>query len=105
MVLPVHRAHVTQVKVRKFTLKAGMGSENNAYEYSFSLWGSLTGYSQPVRLEKCVEALTSLLRNVGVAVLRDWLDIIESRCFICIILLPLRSKKPLKPLRRLNPLR
>ncbi|CAM9486869.1 unnamed protein product, partial [Ectocarpus sp. 4 AP-2014] len=39
------------VKVRRFTLKAGMDSENSAYEYSFSLWGSLTGYSQPVKQE------------------------------------------------------
>lgn len=55
-----------------------MDSENSAYEYSFSLWGSLTGYSQPVRLEKCIQAFpTSLLRAVGAAVLRDCLGFIK----------------------------
>lgn len=37
-----------QVKVRKFTLKAGMDSGNSAYEYRYSLWLPMTGYLQPV---------------------------------------------------------
>lgn len=43
------RPRPEQVKVRKFTLKAGMDSGNSAYEYRYSLWLPMTGYLQPVR--------------------------------------------------------
>lgn len=45
----IFRARVyAQVKVRKFTLKAGMSTGNTGYDYVYSLWQPIAGRVQTV---------------------------------------------------------